>query len=166
MAAVSGLLISALVASLAVGSNGTFTVLPTISQATNTAGELRISDNGKLDLANQSLLTLSSPASVRSYLASALGVQKDWSGPGLTSSMAASDPVQYTIGYSVGADQSAQDAGLGVAVGQTLVVPTLTGDANLDGKVDFFDIAQVLGYRFNAGGTGASYTDRDLHYDC
>jgi hypothetical protein len=41
----------------------------------------------------------------------------------------------------------------------------LTGDANLDGKVDFFDIAQILGYRYNAGGSNAPYTDGDVNYD-
>jgi hypothetical protein len=48
-----------------------------------------------------------------------------------------------------------------VAQGQVLVRPTLAGDANLDGTVDFFDIAQLLGYSYNTG-AAASYTDGDL----
>jgi hypothetical protein len=41
----------------------------------------------------------------------------------------------------------------------------LTGDVNLDGKVDFFDLSQILGYRYNAGGSNAPYTDGDVNYD-
>jgi len=35
----------------------------------------------------------------------------------------------------------------------------------MSGKVNFFDLSQVLGYKYNAGGTTASYTDGDLNYD-
>jgi hypothetical protein len=34
----------------------------------------------------------------------------------------------------------------------------------MDGTVDFFDITQILGYRYNAGGSNAAYTDGDLDY--
>jgi hypothetical protein len=44
-----------------------------------------------------------------------------------------------------------------------LVKPVLVGDANMDGTVDFFDIAQLLGYKYNTG-QAASYTDGDLDY--
>src|ERR1700704_2870544 len=47
---------------------------------------------------------------------------------------------------------------------QTIVRPVLAGDANLDGAVDFFDIAQMLGYKYNTG-QAASYTDGDLDYN-
>src|SRR5207248_7359253 len=64
-------------------------------------------------------------------------------------------------------DQSAIDAGVTLAngsalpAGKTISRAVLAGDANLDGTVDFFDIAQVLGYKYNKG-TAASYTDGDL----
>ena len=35
----------------------------------------------------------------------------------------------------------------------------------MDGKVNFLDITQLLGYRYNAGGTNAAYTDGDLDYN-
>jgi hypothetical protein len=35
----------------------------------------------------------------------------------------------------------------------------------MDGKVNFFDISQILAYRYNTGGTGAAYTQGDLNYD-
>jgi hypothetical protein len=41
----------------------------------------------------------------------------------------------------------------------------LVGDANRDGKVDFFDIAVLLGTRYNAGGSGATWSQGDLNYD-
>jgi hypothetical protein len=74
------------------------------------------------------------------------------------------NPTKYTLGYANGSDQSSQDARPDVLAGQTLVVPTLTGDANLDHTVDFFDIAQLLGYKYNTN-QPASYTDGDLNYD-
>jgi hypothetical protein len=152
--------------SVEVRNTGTLTVAPNPQQHfTNTAGTLLISGNGRIDLANHDLLVTSTPATtVRNYLANAYTANQDWSGPGLTSSYAVSNPTKYSVGYASGSDQSAQDAGINVAPGQTLVRPTLTGDTNLDGKVDFFDIVQVLGYKYNTG-QQASYTDGDLNYD-
>ena len=70
----------------------------------------------------------------------------------------------FSVGYADGADQSAQDAGIPVVPGKILTKAVLAGDANMDGTVDFFDLTQVLGYKYNAG-TRASYTDGDLNYD-
>jgi hypothetical protein len=124
---------------------------------------------GRVDLADTHLTldAASTPAAtVKQYLAGAYTANQDWSGPGgITSALAAANPVKYSVGYAAGDDASAQDAGIPVAPGSVLVRAVLTGDANLDGKVDFFDIAQVLGYRYNGGGNNASYTDGDLNYD-
>src|SRR5262249_9660057 len=76
----------------------------------------------------------------------------------------------YSIAYAFGGDVSAQDAGVtthgGAPLGatQTLVRPVLTGDADMNGKVDFFDLSVLLSYRYNAGGTTAKYTEGDLDY--
>jgi hypothetical protein len=78
--------------------------------------------------------------------------------------LAAENPVTYSLAYAAGSDQSAQDAGVPVAPGQILVHAVLSGDANMDGIVDFFDIAQLLGYKYNTH-QQASYTDGDLNYD-
>jgi hypothetical protein len=83
---------------------------------------------------------------------------------GLTSSLARSDPVKYSVAYANGSDPSAINAGINVPPGMTLVRPVLAGDANMDGKVNFFDLSQVLGYKYNTG-AAASYTDGDLNYD-
>jgi hypothetical protein len=122
-------------------------------------------NGGLADLGTHTLLTTASGAAIHGYLASGFGTNQDWGGTsGLTSSLAKGNPVKYTLGYAAGSDQSAQDAGIAVSPGQVLVKPTLVGDANLDGKVDFFDVTQVLGYKYNTG-QAASYTDGDVNYD-
>jgi hypothetical protein len=122
---------------------------------------------GSLDLADTRLTvdaTATPPGTVKTFIASAYTSNQDWSGAGLTSSLARGNPVKYSLAYASGSDQSAQDAGVPVDPGKVLSRVVLTGDANLDGGVDFFDIAQVLGYRYNAGGNDAAYTDGDLDY--
>jgi hypothetical protein len=121
-------------------------------------------NGGLADLGSHTLLTTASGAAIHGYLAGGFGANQDWAGTsGLTSALAKGNPVKYTVGYADGNDQSAQDAGVAVSPGQVLVKPTLVGDANLDGKVDFFDVTQVLGYKYNTA-QAASYTDGDLDY--
>jgi hypothetical protein len=130
--------------------------------------------NGLLDVGASKVWTTTPAATIRGYLNSGYGINQDWSGTTggfgspvagkITSSLAAGNPTKYTIGYADGNDQSAQDAGIAVSPGQVLVQPTLVGDANLDGQVNFFDLPQLLGYGYNAG-PPASYTDGDLNYD-
>ena len=127
------------------------------------AGTLVIDGGGKLDLGDSDLLTTTSADTIRGYLASARTANNDWSGPGITSSVVAANPAKFSIGYAHAGDASNPFDAL--PAGTTLVRPTLAGDANLDGTVDFFDIAQILATRFNAGGTTASYTDGDLDFD-
>jgi hypothetical protein len=147
--------------SVSVGSNSQLTITPNDPRVTNTAN-LTITGSGKVDLNNNDLLTPTAPATIRGYLKNAYTPNGDWSGNGLTSSFASANPGKYSIGYAHAGDASNP---LDIPAGQTLVRPVLVGDANLDGVVDFFDIAQVLGYRYNAGGTTANYTDGDLDYN-
>jgi hypothetical protein len=121
------------------------------------------------------LLNNANPLTIKNYLATAYDFagNQDWGQRGLTSSIAKTNPTSYSVGYAYGSDQSQIDAGVtthgGALLGptQTVTRAVLTGDANMDGTVDFFDISQVLGYRYNAGqGTSpAAYTDGDLNYD-
>jgi hypothetical protein len=130
----------------------------------NTATSLTISGTGVLDLGQTDLQTATPASTIRSYLLNGYH-SGDWVGVGgITSALAAANPGQYSVAYADGSDASARDAGIAVPPGQVLVRPTLTGDANLDGKVNFFDISQVLGYKYNTG-QPASYTDGDLNYD-
>src|SRR5262249_15760912 len=147
-----------------VRNTGTMVVANNAARVTNAATTLTIQGNGTLDLANNDLLTSTAAAVIRSYLINAYTANQDWSGPGLTSSLAKGNAAKYTVGYANGSDQSAQDAGINVAPGKVLVIPLLTGDANADGTVNFFDIPQILGYNYNTG-QPASYTDGDINHD-
>jgi hypothetical protein len=146
-------------------NTGTLLVSSNGARVTNTATTFTIQGNGTLDLTDNNLLTSTAASTIRSYLINAYSPSQDWSGPGgLTSSLARANAAKFTVGYADGSDQSAQDAGINVAPGKVLVAPLLVGDANMDGTVDFFDITQVLGYKYNTG-QPASYTDGDLNYD-
>jgi Ca2+-binding RTX toxin-like protein len=126
-------------------------------------GPLAINGGGRLNLGATDLLTTTDVATIRGLLVSARTPNGDWTGPGITSNIVAANPAKFTIGFAHGGDASNPIATLGA--GMTLVRPTLAGDANLDGTVDFFDLVQILATRFNAGGTTASYTDGDLDFD-
>jgi hypothetical protein len=167
---------------LTVTNNANLTFQPSSNNSatgrlTHTVGNLVLAGSGatigNVDLGNHELLlNNANPATIKAYLASAYDPNgnADWGLRGLTSSLAKANPVSYSVGYAFGGDQSAQDAaitthnGSALGTGQTLVRPVLTGDANLDGKVDFFDVTQLLGYKYNTG-QAASYTDGDLDYN-
>jgi autotransporter-associated beta strand protein len=170
---------------ITVASGANLTMVP--SNGTSAAGRLtHVANNlilngagptiGNVDLGNHELLlNNANPQTIKGYLASAYDPNgnADWGQRGLTSSIAKANPTSYSVGYAYGSDQSQIDAGVtthgGALLGptQTLTRPVLTGDANMDGTVDFFDISQVLGYRYNAGQgtTPAAYTDGDLDYN-
>lgn len=159
--------------SITIHNTGLLTVPAASNRVTSTAGTLTIDGAGTLDLGNNELLTSTAPLTVKGYLANAYDAagNTDWSKPGLTSSFAKGNPVTFSVGCAFGNDQSAKDAdvrlhnGAPLPTNQTVVRPVVTGDADLSGKVDFFDLAQILGYRFNAGGSNAPYTDGDVNYD-
>jgi MYXO-CTERM domain-containing protein len=157
---------------VAVNDGATLNFAPGPARLTHQVATLTLSGSGTVDLNNHELLTTTDPTTIKSYLARAYDAtgNADWSQSGLTSSLAKSNPTIYTVAYAYGGDQSAQDAAVTTASGaplgptQTLARTTLTGDANLDGKVDFFDLSQLLAYKYNTG-QPASYTDGDLNYD-
>jgi hypothetical protein len=158
------------VATATVNGAGRLNLVPAIPRGTNFAGSITINSGGKLDVGNNDLLTTTAPGQVKAYLTSAYN-GGPWNGAtGITSSIATGNPVKFSVGYANLADQSAQDAGVTlingkpIPAGQTLIRPVLVGDANMDGRVDFFDITQLLGYKYNTG-QAASYTDGDLNYD-
>jgi autotransporter-associated beta strand protein len=170
---------------ITVASGANITMVP--SNGTSAAGRLtHVANNlilngagptiGNVDLGNHELLlNNANPQTIKNYLATAYDFagNQDWGQRGLTSSIAKANSTSYSVGYAYGSDQSQIDAGVtthgGALLGptQTLTRAVLTGDANMDGTVDFFDISQVLGYRYNAGQgtTPAAYTDGDLNYD-
>src|SRR5262249_36398713 len=158
---------------ITIHNTGLLTVPAASNRVTSTAGSLTIDGSGTRDLGNNEMVTSTAPLTIKGYLANAYDAfgNADWSKAGLTSSFAKGNPVTFSVGYAFGNDQSAKDAdvrlhnGAPLPTNQTVVRPVLTGDADLNGKVDFFDIAQILGYRYNAGGSNAPYTDGDVNYD-
>jgi hypothetical protein len=157
---------------LNIAGGASLTLQPAANRLTHSASSLQIASGGTFDLSNHELLTFTVPGTIKGYLAAAYDPagNADWSKPGLTSGVAKGNPSKYGVAYAYGGDQSAHDAGItthgGAALGanQTLVRAVLTGDANMDGAVNFFDLTQILGYKYNTG-QPASYTDGDLNYD-
>jgi hypothetical protein len=156
---------------LTIHNTGVLTVPMTTNRVTSTVSNVSMDGNGTFDLGNNELVTNTAPSVIRGYLVHAYDPNgnADWGQPGLTSSFAKNNPTNYSVGYAFGGDASAQDAdvrqhnGAGLGTNQTIVRPVLTGDTNMDGRVDFFDISQLLGYKYNTG-QAASYTDGDLDY--
>jgi hypothetical protein len=150
---------------------GTLILQPPAPLATQSLTSLTINPGGKLDLTTAALaLNYGSNAtplpSIQHWLASAYN-NGSWNGTGLTTSLAATNPDKYALGYIDGGAASAAPAPAianAPTPGQLLIVPTLTGDANLDGTVDFFDITQLLSSKYNTG-QPATYTEGDLNYD-
>ena len=99
---------------------------------------------------------------IRSYLKS--GYNNDtWTGSGIASSIAATDPGLYAVGYADGN----VDAGTPAQANQVVVKYTLAGDANLDGTVNFADLL-VVAQNFNRSttkGNPIDWADGDFNYD-
>ena len=70
----------------------------------------------------------------------------DWYGCGITSFIAQNDPETMTIGYGLAGDISATGfiwGGQSVSGNDLLVLPTVNGDANLDGVADSNNASSV-----------------------
>jgi hypothetical protein len=158
--------------SLTIQNTGSLLIASNAARFTHTVTNVTLTGNGNLDLANHELLTATAPDAIKGFIAHAfdpLG-NADWQQPGLTSSLAKANPTKFAVAYAFGGDQSAQDAGVTLhggtplATNRTIVRSVLTGDADMNGGVDFFDVTQLLGYKYNTG-QPASYTDGDLDYN-
>ena len=163
---------------LLVGASG---VLPASSNVSITGGTLKlgtgtglaqmsslsITGGGVLDVNNNHLIINygSGPdpiASIAAWIASGAygsGTTVTWSGTGITSSAAASNP-SYGIGYADSADPG-NPAGL--ATGQLEFAYTLLGDANLDYKVNGTDF-NLMATNFNLAVTNG-WDKGDFNYD-
>jgi hypothetical protein len=83
-----------------------------------------------------------------------------WDGPGIHSNSAAAD-ASTAVGYAVVA-QAGTFLGVDLLAGDVLVRHTKTGDATLDGVVNFTDLL-TLARNYNA--TGAHWYQGDFNYD-
>jgi regulation of enolase protein 1 (concanavalin A-like superfamily) len=120
-------------------------------------GALTIQNGGTLDLTN-STLTInyaggSDPISaIQSYISNGYN-NGSWTGSGIVSSTVASENANqseliYAIGYADGADGIVS----GLSSGQIEIMPTLSGDATLQGSVSFGDFQLLSQYFGQAGG--------------
>jgi T5SS/PEP-CTERM-associated repeat protein len=128
-------------------------------------GSISIAGGGSIDASGSLLLnyTTSSAdpiASIASYLQSGYN-GGSWNGPGINSSSVANlnasqSALIYSVGYADGADGIT-----GVPSGQIEIMPTLAGDAKLQGNVVFGDF-QLLSQYF--GQSGTSWDEGNFSY--
>jgi autotransporter-associated beta strand protein len=150
-------------ASVTVGANGTTPL--------RVNGAFSVTTGGKLDLANNKLIVdydaaASSPlASIRTALVSGYA-NGAWTGPGIDSVGIGST---RSLGYAEASDVLKPNggsfgAGQSVDGSAVLVRYTLTGDANLDGVVDFLDLAR-LAQSYNIADGKRQWSNGDYNYD-
>lgn len=144
--------------------NGAETVLYTTDLsidggATIPSSTLDLHDNGLI--IDYALGNPSPYAVAKTQIAHAFSSVPAWDGPGITSSLAESDPVRFGVGYAEAADVTNEFFGVTVDDTAVLVRTTLLGDATLDGVVDGFDLLAWNGHNFGAG----DWAQGDFNYD-
>jgi autotransporter-associated beta strand protein len=149
-----------------VNSGGTVTAVATLTLASNsgisTQATVTINSGSTLDITNNGLLinygTGTDPVStIVADLTTSFN--SNWAGTGLTSSTAASDPGNGTIGYIDGATDTLSSIG---GTNALLIRYTIPGDTNLDGQVNFADLLTIAQH---FGSIGNDYFNGDLNYD-
>jgi hypothetical protein len=137
------------------------------------ADSLSVGALSKLDLQNNALIWTHGGASAFSMVQASICAAADsnpdtetpvWDKPGITSSLAAGNPVLYGLAYAMGSDLHAH--GTETVAGQTfndddvLVMYTVRGDVAFDGQNDDFTSTAVIDY----GGFGTTWETGDFHY--
>jgi hypothetical protein len=135
---------------------------------TITMGGLSIAEGGVVDLGegNSFIVNYRSgndpAATIRGYLISGYNAGgAKWTGTGIASNDAASNPSAYAVGYADGGNP-VDAANTGVPAGEIEVMCTVAGDANLSGGVDLSDLVIVAS---DFGETGADWAQGDVNYD-
>jgi autotransporter-associated beta strand protein len=156
--------------SVSVGTSGTNG--STGSALLRVNGAFSVTGGGKLDLANNRLVVDYDPAAsspigpVRAALVSGYA-NGAWNGPGIDSVGIAAT---RGLGYAEAADVLGASGGpFGAATvdgSAVLVRYTLSGDATLDGAVDFNDLVKLAqNYNTTAPATGSAWYRGDFDYD-
>jgi hypothetical protein len=162
---------------LTVNADGVANMLPSGSRAI-IANSIALSGNAKLDLADNNMVLKSMPpgtqvggvyGGVQGHIQRAYNSQS-WNLPGLTTSQPAATTGLTTLGVATGAQirgLGASDTdiwnGLTISGGDTLVMYTYAGDANLDGVIDGGDYGVIDNNVQILGADG--YANGDFNYD-
>ena len=148
---------------LTIGSNSLLTVAPAAARVTNSATSLAVFGSGQLDLANHDLLldrTATPYAAVQGWVRSGYNGGA-WTGPGIISSTAASNPAHFGIAVIDGANPGGVP---NVASNRLLVrAHALYGDTRLRGTVDLYDY-QTLVQNFHSTNT-VTWAQADFNSD-
>jgi fibronectin-binding autotransporter adhesin len=142
-------------------------VLVTKSLSTPGTGALDLNNNALvIEYTSGGLATFNAlQTAIRS--AYQIGAGTHWTGAGVTSSTAR-DNTLYGVGYAEASDVLGPSGGMfrGESVDGTSVLArfTLSGDANLDGSVDFLDLAR-LAQSYNVIDGARSWATGDFNYD-
>jgi hypothetical protein len=147
---------------LNIAQNARLTI--TANTGTSSEGALTIANGSTLDLTNNPLLvTYGTGVDPVSMIASFLstGFHSGWSSGGIVSSAvtalnAGQSALIYSVGYADGSDGIT-----GVPSGEVEILPTLAGDAKMQGNVVFGDF-QLLSQYF--GQTGTSWDEGNFTY--
>jgi hypothetical protein len=132
---------------------------------------ISVSSGGTLDVTdNDSIFTATPLAAVEALVASGRTPSGSWTGVGITSSLAAAGAAAGTHALAVAtAGETGFDiasfAGQSVAASDVLVKYTYSGDANLDGAVNFDDFNKFLGGFANSEVNPARWFTGDFNYD-
>ena len=119
------------------------------SIGTQTLSSLAVSGSGQVDVTNNTVLidygSNASPiGTIKSYVQTGFNGGA-WNGSGIVSSsvaaLNASQNMSYAVGYADGADGVVD----GLSSGEVEITPTLVGDADLNGTVNFHDLQLLLG---------------------
>jgi autotransporter-associated beta strand protein len=140
------------------------------SQLSLTGGTLDLTTNGvaiHYSAGNDATVL----ASTRAQLIAGYGASGDWKGAtGITSSTAVANPLG-AVGYALASDvlpftDGSSDTFLGTTIDKNTVIAryTLSGDLNLDGSVDFLDLAK-LAQSYNVTDGTRQWSTGDVNYD-
>jgi autotransporter-associated beta strand protein len=154
--------------SLTIGSDGGTAVCAlTTTTQTFSLSQLNIYSGSTFNLNDNEVLidygaSTDPITAIQSYLSTGYA-GGTWNGTGINSgSVASADSNQSTLKYAVGYADGADDYTTAVSSGEIEILPTLAGDAKLQGNVVFGDY-QILGQYF--GHTNTSWDESDFTYN-